>query len=53
MRARGLQAQARVALSWPTGPFCRITYALIFVISAALLLQGAVGLLRGWGMIAA
>ena len=31
----------------PTGPFYRITYALMFLISAALLVQGAIGLLRG------
>jgi len=31
----------------PTGPFYRITYALMFLISAALLVQGAVGLWRG------
>jgi uncharacterized membrane protein YfcA len=31
----------------PTGPFYRITYALMFIISAALLLQGVTGLLRG------
>jgi uncharacterized membrane protein YfcA len=37
----------------PTGPFYRITYALMFLISAALLVQGAVGLLRGWGIIVA
>jgi uncharacterized membrane protein YfcA len=30
----------------PTGPFYRITYALMFAISAVLLVQGAVGLLR-------
>jgi uncharacterized membrane protein YfcA len=30
----------------PTGPFYRITYALIFLISAALLVQGALGLWR-------
>ena len=30
----------------PTGPFYRISYALIFVISAVLLVQGAVGLAR-------
>jgi uncharacterized membrane protein YfcA len=32
----------------PTGPFYRITYALMFLISAALLVQGAVGLWRAW-----
>ena len=32
----------------PTGPFYRITYALMFLISAALLVQGAVGLARYW-----
>lgn len=32
----------------PTGPFYRITYMLMFLISAALLVQGAVGLWRGW-----
>ena len=32
----------------PTGPFYRITYALMFLISAALLVQGVAGLLRGW-----
>jgi len=31
----------------PTGPFYRITYALMFLISAVLLVQGAVGLARG------
>jgi uncharacterized membrane protein YfcA len=31
----------------PTGPFYKITYALIFAISAVLLVQGAVGLWRG------
>jgi uncharacterized membrane protein YfcA len=31
----------------PTGPFYRITYALMFLISAALMAQGATGLLRG------
>jgi uncharacterized protein len=31
----------------PTGPFYRITYALMFAISAVLLVQGAVGLWRG------
>jgi hypothetical protein len=31
----------------PTGPFYRITYALMFAISAALLVQGVTGLLRG------
>ncbi len=31
----------------PTGPFYRISYALMFVISAALLVQGAVGLWHG------
>lgn len=31
----------------PTGPFYRITYALMFLVSAALLAQGAAGLLRG------
>jgi hypothetical protein len=30
----------------PTGPFYRITYALMFLISAALLVQGVVGLSR-------
>ena len=30
----------------PTGPFYRITYALMFAISAALLVQGAVGVMR-------
>ena len=30
----------------PTGPFYRITYALMFLISAALLAQGVMGLLR-------
>ena len=30
----------------PTGPFYRITYALMFTISAVLLVQGAVGLVR-------
>lgn len=30
----------------PTGPFYRITYALMFAISAVLLVQGAVGLVR-------
>jgi uncharacterized membrane protein YfcA len=37
----------------PTGPFYRITYALMFLISAVLLLQGVAGLLRGWGMLGA
>lgn len=37
----------------PTGPFYRITYALMFFISSALLAQGVVGLLRGYGMLAA
>jgi hypothetical protein len=32
----------------PTGPFYRITYTLMFLISAALLAQGVIGLLRGW-----
>jgi uncharacterized membrane protein YfcA len=32
----------------PTGPFYRITYALMFLISAALLAQGAIGLWRAW-----
>jgi uncharacterized membrane protein YfcA len=31
----------------PTGPFYRITYSLIFLISAALAAQGAAGLMRG------
>jgi uncharacterized membrane protein YfcA len=31
----------------PTGPFYRITYALMFAISAVLLAQGVIGLLRG------
>jgi len=31
----------------PTGPFYRITYSLMFIISAVLLAQGAIGLLRG------
>jgi uncharacterized membrane protein YfcA len=31
----------------PTGPFYRISYALIFLVSAALLAQGAMGLWRG------
>ncbi|MBV8835038.1 MAG: sulfite exporter TauE/SafE family protein [Alphaproteobacteria bacterium] len=31
----------------PTGPFYRITYLLMFAISAVLLVQGAVGLVRG------
>jgi uncharacterized membrane protein YfcA len=31
----------------PTEPFYRITYALMFLISAALLAQGVMGLLRG------
>jgi len=31
----------------PTGPFYRITYLLMFAISAVLLVQGAVGLLHG------
>ena len=35
----------------PTAPFYRITYALMFLISAVLLLQGVAGLLRGWGML--
>ena len=30
----------------PTGPFYRITYALMFAVSAVLLVQGAVGLMR-------
>lgn len=30
----------------PTGPFYRITYLLMFAISAVLLAQGAVGLVR-------
>jgi hypothetical protein len=37
----------------PTGPFYRITYALMFLISAALLAQGALGLWRGWVIILA
>lgn len=37
----------------PTGPFYRITYALMFLISSALLAQGVAGLLRGWGMLGA
>ena len=37
----------------PTGPFYRITYALMFCISAVLLVQGVVGLLRGSGIIPA
>ena len=37
----------------PTGPFYRITYALMFLISSALLAQGVAGLLRDWGMLAA
>jgi hypothetical protein len=37
----------------PTGPFYRITYALMFLISAALLAQGAIGLWRGWAIILA
>jgi hypothetical protein len=32
----------------PTGPFYRITYALMFAISAVLLVQGAWGLWRYW-----
>jgi uncharacterized protein len=31
----------------PTGPFYRITYALMFLVSAVLLVQGVVGLWRG------
>ncbi|TMJ05991.1 MAG: sulfite exporter TauE/SafE family protein [Alphaproteobacteria bacterium] len=37
----------------PTGPFYRITYALMFLISAALLAQGAFGLLRGFAILGA
>jgi uncharacterized membrane protein YfcA len=37
----------------PTGPFYRITYALMFMISSVLLVQGVVGLLRGWDMLGA
>ncbi len=37
----------------PTGPFYRITYVLMFLISALLLVQGVVGLLRGWAIIPA
>jgi uncharacterized membrane protein YfcA len=36
----------------PTGPFYRITYVLMFLISALLLVQGVVGLLRAWVMLA-
>ena len=35
----------------PTEPFYRITYTLMFLISAALLVQGVVGLLRGWAIL--
>jgi uncharacterized membrane protein YfcA len=37
----------------PTGPFYRISHGLIFLISVVLLAQGVMGLLRGWGMLAA
>jgi uncharacterized membrane protein YfcA len=37
----------------PTGPFYRITYALIFLISSVLLVQGALGLLRDWAIVPA
>ena len=37
----------------PAGPFYRITYALMFLISAALLAQGAFGLLRGSAILGA
>lgn len=37
----------------PTGPFYRITYGLMFLISTALLAQGVIGLLRGWAILAA
>ena len=37
----------------PTGLFYRITYALMFLISVALLAQGVVGLLRGWAILPA
>jgi uncharacterized membrane protein YfcA len=37
----------------PTVPFYRISYALMFVISAVLLVQGVIGLLRGWAILTA
>ena len=36
----------------PTELFYRIAYALMFSVSAAILAQGVVGLLRGWGIFA-
>ena len=41
-----------LVLRTPTDLFYRIAYTLMFTASAAILAQGIVGLLRGWGIIA-
>ena len=42
-----------LVLRMPTEIFYRIFYALIFLISASILTQGVIGLLRGWAIISA
>jgi uncharacterized membrane protein YfcA len=42
-----------LVLRTPTVLFYRIAYTLMFVVSAAIMAQGIVGLLRGWSIIAA
>ena len=41
-----------LVLRTPTDLFYRIAYTLMFVVSAAIMAQGIVGTLRGWGIIA-
>jgi len=41
-----------LVLRTPTELFYRIAYTLMFVVSAAIMAQGVIGLLRGWGIIA-
>jgi hypothetical protein len=41
-----------LVLRTPTDLFYRIAYTLMFVVSAAIMVQGVVGLLRGWAIIA-
>jgi uncharacterized membrane protein YfcA len=40
-----------LVLRTPTDLFYRIAYALMFTVSAAIMAQGVIGLLRGWGII--
>lgn len=42
-----------LVLRMPTELFYRISYALIFLISAAIMAQGTLGLLRGWAILPA